>query len=157
MAHSAPYLGLSSHWTALFAFLWSFFSFHLCFSVFFVVFFTILCTLQYISNVRRAVQHTQHSWFKSHPGVLIGSCYLYFLTCLLVLQRELEPTTRLVGITNASQTHPGFLNIKDIDRLLTTISPNTRREPQDIILIRYYKEDHSERGDIPILKSRSPR
>ena len=64
MAHSAPYLGLSSHWTALFAFLWSFFSFHLCFSVFLVVFFSILCTLQYIFNVRRAVQHTQHSWFK---------------------------------------------------------------------------------------------
>jgi hypothetical protein len=30
----------------------------------FWVFFNILCTLQYIFNVRRAVQHTQHSWFK---------------------------------------------------------------------------------------------
>ncbi|KAJ5210462.1 Aldolase-type TIM barrel [Penicillium cf. griseofulvum] len=69
-------------------------------------------------------------------GVLIGRPFLYALNygeegivhLIDILQSELETAMRLVGITNASQAHPGLLNTKDIDHLAIARNPNARRE-----------------------------
>ncbi|KAJ6132948.1 Aldolase-type TIM barrel [Penicillium samsonianum] len=69
-------------------------------------------------------------------GVLVGRPFLYALNygeegivhLIDILQTELETAMRLVGITNVSQAHSGLLNTKDIDHLVTTMSPNPRRE-----------------------------
>jgi L-lactate dehydrogenase (cytochrome) len=45
-----------------------------------------------------------------------------------VLQNELETAMKLVGITDVSQAHPGLLNTKEIDHLISTPNMNSGRE-----------------------------
>ncbi|KAJ5154259.1 Aldolase-type TIM barrel [Penicillium coprophilum] len=69
-------------------------------------------------------------------GVLIGRPFLYSLNygeegvvhLIDILQSELETAMKLIGITNVSQAHPGLLNTKDIDHLVTSTNTNARPE-----------------------------
>ncbi|KAJ5816722.1 Aldolase-type TIM barrel [Penicillium robsamsonii] len=69
-------------------------------------------------------------------GVLIGRPFLYALNygeegivhLIDILQSELETAMKLIGIINVSQAHPGLLNTKDIDHLVTVKNSNARPE-----------------------------
>lgn len=45
-------------------------------------------------------------------------CFLVPLLTNVVMKDEMETTMRLLGITDLSQVHPGFLNTLDIDHLI---------------------------------------
>ncbi|KAJ5624256.1 Aldolase-type TIM barrel [Penicillium lagena] len=67
-------------------------------------------------------------------GVLIGRPFLYALSygeegvshLIDLLQAELESAMRLVGITHTSQAHPGLVNTRDLDYLVSTPFPGSR-------------------------------
>lgn len=65
---------------------------------------------------QEGVEHLLESMFASR-----ASDVLYFWASLLtnaVMKDEIETTMKLLGITDLSQAHPGFLNTLDIDHLI---------------------------------------
>jgi hypothetical protein len=54
--------------------------------------------------------------------------YVALLTTLPVLQNELETAMKLVGITDVSQAHPGFLITNELHHLISTPNTNPGRE-----------------------------